>query len=67
MNRYKYSELLQKATRKNATQEDVDRLVEWFQQYGDQYWNGEYFDADGYQLRPVYGTAAVSILRWGIS
>lgn len=25
-----------------------------FEQYGDQFWNGEYYDADGLRLFPVY-------------
>lgn len=53
MNRYSYSELLE-AVKANATPDNVDALGEWFEQYGDQFWNGEYYDADGLRLFPVY-------------
>lgn len=29
-------------------------LGEWFNAYGDRCWNGEYYDADGMRLYPVY-------------
>lgn len=50
---YKYEELRAKAIATNATDEDIANLVEWFELYGMEYWNGECFDADGYQLYPV--------------
>ena len=53
MNRYSYSELLE-AVKANATPDNVDALGAWFEQYGDRYWNGEYYDADGLRLFPVY-------------
>ena len=53
MNRYSYSDLLE-AVKKNETAENVNALGEWFEQYGDQFWNGEYYDADGLRLFPVY-------------
>lgn len=53
-NRYSYSELLTAAARPGAQQIDIDTLGEWFSCYGWNYWNGEYFDADGHRVRPVY-------------
>ena len=53
MNRYSYSELLE-AVKANETPDNVNALGEWFEQYGDRYWNGEYYDADGLRLFPVY-------------
>lgn len=51
---YEYEELRAKAIAADATPEDIENLGNWFERYGDQYWNGEYFDADGYRLYPVY-------------
>ncbi len=53
MNRYSYSELLE-AVKANETPDNVNALGEWFEQYGDRYWNGEYYDADGLRLFPVH-------------
>lgn len=53
MNRYSYSELFE-AVKANETPDNVNALGEWFEQYGDRYWNGEFFDADGLRLFPVY-------------
>ena len=53
-NRYSYNELFAVATKPDAAQIDVDTLGEWFSAYGEIYWNGEYYDADGYRIRPVY-------------
>ena len=53
MNRYSYSELLE-AAKANETPDNVNALGEWFEQYGDQFWNGECYDADGLRLFPVY-------------
>lgn len=44
MNRYQYAELLAKATRPDATDEDLFALGSWMQVYGDDYWNGECWD-----------------------
>ena len=53
MNRYSYSELLE-AVKANETPDNVNALGEWFERYGDQFWNGEYYDADGLRLFPGY-------------
>lgn len=53
MNRYDYKELREKAI--TGTADDVNELGEWFQHYGMSCWNGEYFDADGYKVTPIYG------------
>ena len=38
MSRYDYEELKNKALAQNATQEDINTLGEWFEQYGGNYW-----------------------------
>lgn len=53
MNRYNYEELRNAAV-KNPTADNLNALGEWFQNYGMTFWNGEYFDADGYRLYPVH-------------
>lgn len=50
---YNYEEL-RAAALTSATQEDIDALGEWFSRYGHSYWNGEYYDADGIRVYPVY-------------
>ena len=52
--RYSYNDLLAKATSENATQEDINNLGNWFERYGREDWNGEYYDADGKRLFPVF-------------
>ena len=51
-NYYDYEELRAKAL--NGKQEDIDALGEWLEQHGEKYWNGEYYDADGLRVYPVY-------------
>ena len=51
---YDYQELKEKALSVNATQEDIDNLGDWFERYGDRYWNGEYFTVDNNRLYPIY-------------
>lgn len=46
MSVYDYQELKEKALSADAKQEDINNLGEWFEQYGDKYWNGEYFSID---------------------
>lgn len=53
-NRYSYTELAAAAKAPDAQQIDIDTLGAWFEQYGTTYWNGEYYDADGDRLIPVY-------------
>lgn len=43
-----------KAAIENPSEENLATLATWFRLYGDAYWNGEYWDADGYELRPVF-------------
>lgn len=43
---YDYQELKEKALSSDATQEDINALGEWFEQYGYRYWNGEYFSVE---------------------
>ena len=43
---YEYNALLV-AVEENETPEALEALGEWFQRYGDMYWNGECWDIDG--------------------
>ena len=55
MGYYDYTELLEQASAPNASQEAVDSLGRWFEDYGQLYWNGEcYYADDGKKLWPVY-------------
>ena len=54
INEYNYNELREKAL--SGNQDDINVLGEWFCRYGERFWNGEYYDADGVYLYPV--------LRW---
>ena len=54
MNKYDYEELKEKVLSAKATQEDINNLGEWFEQYGDRYWNGEYYSVDNNRLYPMY-------------
>lgn len=51
---YDYQEFKEKALSKEATQEDINNLGEWFEQHGDKYWNGEYYSVDNNRLYPIY-------------
>ena len=52
-NKYQYDELRAAAINPSAAQEDINALGEWFDAYGANFWNGEYYDADGYKVVPV--------------
>ena len=49
---YDYEELRKAAG--SGKSEDINRLGEWFSLFGARYWNGEYYDADGLGIYPVY-------------
>ena len=49
---FEYDDLIA-AVKKNPTQENIDNLGDWFHQYGDCYWNGEFYNADDLELWPV--------------
>lgn len=53
MNYYSYQEL-KDAVIANPTAENVNKLGEWFSTYGNDYWNGEYYDADEFAVWPMY-------------
>jgi hypothetical protein len=53
INYYSYAELYDAATAPGATQADIDALGEWFSRFGERYWNGECYDADGLTVWPV--------------
>lgn len=64
MNRYDYEELLGKALATNNA-DDINKLGEWCCIYGEDCWNGEYYDVSlpgettGYRmLSPVYDNGA---------
>lgn len=51
---YNYEELKEKAMAVNATKEDRMALLNWFENYGNMYWNGECYNIEnGYGLYPV--------------
>lgn len=53
--RYSFEDLKAKALAPNATEDDVDRLGDWFESFGQHFWNGECYDIDGdHGLFPVY-------------
>ena len=55
MTTYDYEELKSKALAADAAPEDLNALGEWFELYGDRYWNGEYFSIEGgIRLYPIY-------------
>lgn len=46
-------EELKKAYIANRTAENLANLAEWFDRYGDEYWNGEKWDAEDFYIRPI--------------
>ena len=53
INYYAYEDL-KAAVIADSSEENVNALGEWFGRYGNDYWNGEYYDADDFRLYPVY-------------
>ena len=54
--RNEYSQLVQRALDVAATEDDINRLGEWFRLYGYLFWNGEAYDIDKYHtLHFVFG------------
>lgn len=52
---YSFEQLKNKALDSNATQNDLSKLGEWFTNYGNQFWNGEYYDINSVcGLQPHY-------------
>ena len=59
MSRYDYEELKNKVLSENATAENINALGEWFEQYGDSFWNGKYYEIDSsHRLYPIYEETA---------
>ena len=55
MGYYDYEQLKEKALQFQATPNDINELGKWFDEYGDVYWNGEYYDVDEqHRLFPVF-------------
>lgn len=51
---YDYEELKRKAL-ESESEEDINSLGEWFLNYGDNQWNGHYYEIDNNNiLYPVY-------------
>lgn len=53
-NEYSYEELKKAVMANSATQTDIDTLGEWFAHFGEQFWNGFYYDAGDFKVVPVY-------------
>ncbi len=48
-------EKLANAALKSGKEEDLNSLGEWFERYGNSYWNGEKYEIDStHFLRPIY-------------
>lgn len=63
---YDYKDLLA-AVEENGTPESLAALGEWFQRYGDVYWNGECWDIDGIRgLYPIYKLVDEECEDWEI-
>lgn len=57
MNKYMYAELEAAALNPCATQAEINALGEWFQQYGEDFWNGQSWTVDekkGIHIAPIY-------------
>ena len=66
MNCYEYKDLLA-AVNENETPESLAALGEWFQLYGNMYWNGERWDIDGNRgLYPIYKLVDEECEDWEI-
>ena len=53
LTRYDFEELKQKAL--NGGAKEINALGEWFERYGVQCFNGEFYDVDNkYRLYPLY-------------
>ena len=50
---YDYKDL-KAAVDANPSQENINALGEWFSNWGNDFWNGEYYDADDLRIFPVY-------------
>ena len=63
-----YNELLE-AVKNNRSEENIKALAEWFERYGRDFWNGEYYDVSeiGDRLYPIYeeiGEDDYEIVGW---
>ena len=69
-NYYDYKKLLRKALSAKATQKDINTLGMWFNSFGLDFWNGEYFDMEnGKKLCPVFvetGTGDFDVIKFEI-
>ena len=58
--RYDYQELLN-AVRKDPSQENINALGEWFENYGYDYWNGEEFTIDQKENLNLYRLETIRV------
>lgn len=56
---YDYQELIN-AYKANRTEENLKALAEWFEAYGTEYWNGEFYNVEELDSRlyPIYEEVA---------
>lgn len=50
--KYDYNEL-RDTFLKNETEENLLNLAEWFERFGDEYWNGEKWSSDNLDIYPI--------------
>lgn len=53
MNYYDY-QALRRSVDIDPSPQNINSLGDWFALYGADYWNGEYYDADGIRICPIY-------------
>ena len=54
INEYAYPILERKALSADATQEDINALGMWFERFGSDFWNGEFYNVDDvHRLIPI--------------
>ena len=63
INYYSYQELRAAATAPGATQADIDALGEWFNRYGERYWNGECYDCSA-PGEPTGTLSLYEVIKW---
>ena len=67
---YRYNDYMN-AVKENPTEKNLAKLGEWFEEYGQRFWNGETYDLeDGSRLRPVQIPDVIdddgTVLQWRV-